>query len=210
MRPILTLVLFFLGCSGSDELVAETDAPADADTDADGDSDADSDTDADSDSDADTDIVFAVSSPDFATSAGHPQAAQCDWVLPDMFSCNGPTPEIAWTGAPAGTVAYALIFDDPDAGDFEHWAIYNVPVTESGLDRGVSGGALPPNAVELANQAGGGGYFGSCPPTTHIYRWRLWALDAEITPAQATFAALEAAAGAASMGTANLCSIYTP
>ncbi len=141
---------------------------------------------------------------------GHPQAAQCDWVLPEMFSCNGPNPEIAWVGAPVGTVAFALIFDDPDANNYEHWAIYNIPASETGLARGISGGALPGNTMELPNQAGGGGYFGSCPPTTHIYRWRLWALDAEVTLNRPAFDELETEAAAHSLGNANICSIYTP
>ncbi|MEQ1501603.1 MAG: YbhB/YbcL family Raf kinase inhibitor-like protein [Myxococcota bacterium] len=217
------------GCSGGgkDEPTTDTDADGgDADTDADSDTDTDTDADSDSDtdSDADTDptgdtapttIPFAVSSPDFASSAGDPLAAQCPSVLPDPFSCDGPNPEIAWEGAPAGTVAYALIFDDPDANFFPHWAIFNIPATEAGLAQAISGGTvnphvLPEGAIELRNGTNDVGYFGSCPPTAHIYRWRLWALDAEITPGAPTFGALETEADAHALGTASMCSIFRP
>jgi phosphatidylethanolamine-binding protein (PEBP) family uncharacterized protein len=69
------------------------------------------------------------------------------------------------------------------------------------LDRG---------AIELPNDTGAIGYFGSCPPTAHVYRWRLWALDAEITPSAGTFDALASEASAHSLGTASLCDIYRP
>jgi Raf kinase inhibitor-like YbhB/YbcL family protein len=218
-------VIALLGCGGGkdDETTTDPADAGDADTDADTDADSDADTDADSDADADTGqtgdtgaVAFALSSPDLMSSAGDPLAAQCAWILPDPFSCDGPNPEVAWVGAPAGTVAYALILDDPDAGFFGHWAILNVPASESGLARAISGAnvadphVLPAGAMELRNDAGDVGYYGSCPPAAHVYRWRLWALDATITPSAPTYAALEAEANAHSLGTASMCHIFRP
>ncbi|MCB9699460.1 MAG: YbhB/YbcL family Raf kinase inhibitor-like protein [Alphaproteobacteria bacterium] len=226
--------LALLACGGSaddkDVTVLDTDTEADADTDTDSDSDSDSDSDADADADEDTDTdadadtptaetaspgVFTLTSPDFVSSAGDPRAARCDWIMPAAFSCDGPNPELVWTDPPVGTVAYALIFDDPDANDFHHWAIYDVPGAETGLAQGISGRnvdphTLPPGSTELRNGFGYVGYLGSCPPAPHVYRWRLWALDQRITPATATFAAVEAEATAHALGEATLCHIYNP
>src|SRR5512142_2231821 len=44
--------------------------------------------------------------------------------IPVDFSCKGRniSPALAWTGAPANTVSFAIIMDDPDApaGTFTH------------------------------------------------------------------------------------------
>jgi phosphatidylethanolamine-binding protein (PEBP) family uncharacterized protein len=69
---------------------------------------------------------------------------------------------------------------------------------------------LPAGAQELRNDTNQVGYYGSCPPAPHIYRWRLWALDATITPASPTFDALEAEANAHALGIASLCHIFRP
>ena len=39
--------------------------------------------------------------------------------IPAKHTCEGPdlSPALAWAGAPAGTKAFALIVDDPDAPD---------------------------------------------------------------------------------------------
>jgi Raf kinase inhibitor-like YbhB/YbcL family protein len=107
-------------------------------------------------------------------------------MLPSAFECYQSNPEIQWEGVPEGTVALALIFDDPTAGNFPHWAIYNIPATETGLAAAISGDAvssdLPDGAGELENGFQFDGYLGSCPcgSSPNTYRWRLWALDAEL------------------------------
>ena len=160
---------------------------------------------------------FAMSAPEFFDSAGHPLEAECDFILPNAYSCSGFNPEILWENAPDGTVAFALIFDDPDAGDYPHWAIYNIPGTETGLAEAISGGGAtgtpPAGSVELRNGAFQPGYFGSCPSSAHVYRWRLWALDSEITEtftgsASQQYADLADAAQSRSLGRANLCHIF--
>ena len=74
-----------------------------------------------------------------------------------------------------------LVFDDPDAGNYPHWGVYDIPASETGLAQGVSGVAgtssLPAGAGELENGFGFNGYLGSCPGSAHIYRWRLYAVD---------------------------------
>ncbi len=145
----------------------------------------DTDTDADTDSDTDTDVVpFALSSPDLVSSAGMPMEDECDFWLPDEFMCSGSNPELVWEGIPAGATHLVLVFDDPDAGNFPHWAVWDIPVSESGLAAGISGenvsSDLPGNAGEATNGFSYEGYLGSCPGSVHKYRWRLWAVDATV------------------------------
>src|SRR3982751_98171 len=59
-------------------------------------------------------------------------------TIPVKFGCsNGKnanvSPEIQFSGAPAGTQSFALILHDPDVAiggdDVLHWAIFNIPGT---------------------------------------------------------------------------------
>jgi Raf kinase inhibitor-like YbhB/YbcL family protein len=74
-----------------------------------------------------------------------------------------------------------LIVEDPDApsGTFRHWALYNIPATETGLQQGVSGQG-PGGAGEGVNGFGNARYDGPQPPKghgPHHYHFRLAALD---------------------------------
>jgi Raf kinase inhibitor-like YbhB/YbcL family protein len=164
---------------------------------------------------------FKLYSPDFTSSAGDPRASECDNLLAEQFSCGGPNPELRWEEAPTDTRAFALIFDDPDASDFPHWAIYNIPLTEDHLGRAISGESgvtdtLPEGALQLENGHGSVGYYGSCPPAEHLYRWRLWALREEIddepkgSTAKEQFAWLEAEATDKAYAMAETCHLYGP
>ncbi|MCB9679413.1 MAG: YbhB/YbcL family Raf kinase inhibitor-like protein [Alphaproteobacteria bacterium] len=165
-----------VACKGDSGVEAE----ADTDTDADTDSDTDTDTDADADTDTDF-VAFAMSSPDLESSQGHPRADECDFWLPDVYMCDGSNPQIDWEGVPAGATHLVLVFDDPDAGNYPHWAIWDIPATETGLAAAISGDLIantpPGGASEAENGFGWVGYLGSCPGSVHKYRWRLWAVD---------------------------------
>ena len=61
---------------------------------------------------------------------------QPDGEIPTRYTCEGQdvSPELSWSGAPAGTRSFALIVDDPDAPDprapkttWVHWVLYNLP-----------------------------------------------------------------------------------
>jgi Raf kinase inhibitor-like YbhB/YbcL family protein len=97
------------------------------------------------------------------------------------------SPALAWSGAPAGTVAFALVADDPDApgGTWVHWVLFNVPGGAVALPEGVSGtGVLPAlgGALQGRNDFRRIGYGGPCPPPgrAHRYFFRLYALDAAL------------------------------
>ena len=162
--------------------------------------------------DDDAALEFRLWSDEFLSDEGIEHTYDCEQALPPEHSCWNPNPEILWEGAPAGTVAFTLVYDDPTAGNWEHWAIYNIPATAAGLDAGISGdgaaGSIPDGAVELDNGAGEAGYFGSCPGGVNLYRWRLWAMDAELTDHPANFAQLVADAETASIDMAEMCHVF--
>jgi len=95
--------------------------------------------------------------------------------IPARHTCDGPgtSPPLAWSGAPSGTVSFALIVDDPDAprGTWDHWLLWNL--RDPALAEGTDGGG-----VSGTNSWGKTGYGGPCPPSgTHRYVFRLLALD---------------------------------
>jgi len=108
--------------------------------------------------------------------------------IPKRHACEGEdlSPQLSWTGAPAGTKAFSLLMDDPDAppGTWVHWVLYDLPADVTRLNEAL------PKQENLANGAKQGicwgvdkfdrvGYFGPCPPpgSPHRYFFKLYALD---------------------------------
>lgn len=108
------------------------------------------------------------------------------------------SPALSWTGAPAGTRSFAVILRDPDANNFVHWVIYNIPGNATGLPEGVAAGASVTAPASIAGAVQGPmgmrqtNYFGPRPPAgaPHRYIFTVYALD--LAPSQA--AGLNAAA----------------
>jgi Raf kinase inhibitor-like YbhB/YbcL family protein len=107
-------------------------------------------------------------------------------AIPAEFTCNGRdvSPPLRWRGAPANAGAFVLLVEDPDAGSFTHWVIYNLPGSVMELSAGASpGGMLPSGSQEGKNDFGNSGYGGPCPPKgskPHRYKFQLYALDASL------------------------------
>jgi Raf kinase inhibitor-like YbhB/YbcL family protein len=98
--------------------------------------------------------------------------------IPRQHSCEGEdlSPPLSWSGVPEGTLALALVVDDPDApaGTFTHWLGWALDADAGGLGEGE---AAP---VEGRNDFGTSGYRGPCPPHghgRHRYSFRLYALN---------------------------------
>ncbi len=119
-------------------------------------------------------------------------------AIPIEYSCDGDniSPSLAWSRLPAGTESLALTMDDPDANGYVHWVMYNIPPDSMGLNADTSPGEeLADGSLQGVNSRGEIGYTGPCPPGgEHQYRFRIYALNAEIDlEAGATLTEMEAA-----------------
>ncbi len=126
---------------------------------------------------------FRLSSDSFEDGQVLPQA-QCSGRL--RAGGRDESPQLSWSGAPAGTLGYAVTVFDPDApgrGGYWHWAVLDIPADTTSLPAGAGaedGRLLPPQAVQLQNDAGFHGYVGAAPPPghgPHRYVVTVWALD---------------------------------
>jgi Raf kinase inhibitor-like YbhB/YbcL family protein len=114
--------------------------------------------------------------------------------IPAKYTCaggnNSPSPAITWTGAPANTQSYVLIFHDPDpvlqglaTNDVLHWAIFDIPGDAKGLPEGVKGGDQADGSKQIGNITGMPVYMGPCPPAghgDHHYTFEIYALNAKL------------------------------
>jgi len=88
------------------------------------------------------------------------------------------SPELTWSGAPAGAESFAVICHDPDAPlvtpgtyGFVHWVLYDLPGTAKGVGEGVSEGTAG------VNDFGNPGYGGPMPPEGHgVHHYFFWVL----------------------------------
>jgi len=120
---------------------------------------------------------FTISSPSFPNGGD----------IPKKFTCDGPdiSPKLVWNDPPAGTLAFALLVDDPDVpvGNWNHWTMWNLPPALRGLPEGVSKQyRLPDGSAQGENDFDKPGYNGPCPPegAPHHYYFKLFALDAKL------------------------------
>jgi Raf kinase inhibitor-like YbhB/YbcL family protein len=102
-------------------------------------------------------------------------------AIPSRYTCDGMnlSPHLSWSGAPAGTMSFALIVDDPDApgGTFVHWVFFDIPAKLEALPEGPTAAKL---GVAGINDFGKSAYGGPCPPKgrgSHRYFFKLSALD---------------------------------
>ncbi|HEX3467742.1 MAG TPA: YbhB/YbcL family Raf kinase inhibitor-like protein [Candidatus Elarobacter sp.] len=127
--------------------------------------------------------TFTVTSSVFHDGQPIPQSAAFRGM-----GCTGDnqSPDLRWSGAPAGTKSYALTIWDPDAPTgvgFVHWLLFNIPATASSLDAGAGGqpGAKV-GATPGTSDFGMTEYGGPCPPpgdAPHHYHLVVYALDVE-------------------------------
>lgn len=149
---------------------------------------------------------FTLSSPDLASGVFGKK-----FIL-NGFGCKGGnvSPALVWKNIPAGTKSLSLQVHDPDAptgSGFWHWAVYNIPVTTSGLAQGAgnSPAGLPAPAfggttdfLDTGATGVNGNYGGPCPPSgdkPHHYVFTLYALGVDD---------VQKAAGVPKTGTAAL------
>ena len=104
--------------------------------------------------------------------------------IPAMYShaAQDLSPPLAWSGAPPGTIAFALVCDDPDAprpGGWVHWVLWDIPPRTTSLKSGLPvAGRLPDGTRQGLNDWRVLGWGGPQPPSgVHHYVFRLYALD---------------------------------
>ncbi|MFI6396283.1 YbhB/YbcL family Raf kinase inhibitor-like protein [Nonomuraea sp. NPDC050540] len=127
---------------------------------------------------------FALTSTAFANNGTIPARFTC---AQDGVSGNDISPQLAWSGSPAGTQSYAITFIDTANGG-KHWAIWDIPAAKSSLPEGLGLGFEVPNQAPAKQKAMSSGnkslqYFGPCPGgSTHTYEFTLYALDTATLP----------------------------
>ena len=96
--------------------------------------------------------------------------------IPNKNTCHGEnlSPPLSWSGAPQGTISFALIAEDTDhvAGEWAHWVLYDIPAQVTGLPEGIptSTSVLPDGTKQGRNDSKNTGYGGPC-PTVHVIQW---------------------------------------
>jgi Raf kinase inhibitor-like YbhB/YbcL family protein len=82
------------------------------------------------------------------------------------------SPPLSWSGAPSGTRSFVLVCLDPDADNFVHWVMYDIPASMNSLPEGVPPQAtLSDGAKQGENEMGTIGYFGPEPPPGELHRY---------------------------------------
>jgi Raf kinase inhibitor-like YbhB/YbcL family protein len=128
--------------------------------------------------------AFELTSPEIA-----PGAKIAEEQVFSGFGCTGKnvSPELKWSGAPAGTKSFALMVYDPDAptgSGFWHWVMFDIPPDVTELPKGAGdpkAGKAPKGAIQSRTDFGVPGYGGPCPPQgdpPHHYHFMLFATDA--------------------------------
>jgi Raf kinase inhibitor-like YbhB/YbcL family protein len=120
--------------------------------------------------------------------------------IPAKYTGQGISPQLSWTGAPAGTMSYVLIMHDVDAAipagslnnDISHWVVWNIPASSTSIPEG---GPVPAGANQYSLR--GPQYMGPAPPAGHPYHhyiFEVYALNSTLdVPAGATRADVEKA-----------------
>jgi len=113
-----------------------------------------------------------------------------DQPIPRQHTADGrnESPPLAWTDAAPQTRSFAVLCEDPDAGNpppFVHWVIYNIPPTATGLPEALPFEPDQPMPKEIAGATQGMSgfrrtfYRGPAPPPgkVHHYHFVVYALD---------------------------------
>ncbi len=127
---------------------------------------------------------FDVQSADFAAGGRLSHTQVHGDAEPDGGNSS---PQLSWSGAPAGTKSFAVTCFDPDAptpSGFWHWVLVDLPASTASLPRGAGriDGELPGAAFHVRNDYGTRDFGGAAPPPgdgEHRYFFVVHAVDVE-------------------------------
>jgi len=103
-------------------------------------------------------------------------------MIPQRYTQSGPeiSPFIQWSGVPAGTASFVLLFQDADTvvnnstDGLLHWLLWNIPANATSLPQNLPDGFELPNGIRQISVSGSR-YRG--PGAPHHYVMELYALD---------------------------------
>jgi Raf kinase inhibitor-like YbhB/YbcL family protein len=124
------------------------------------------------------------------------------------------SPQLVFANVPANTTSFAVVLTDLSV-PLVHTAIYDIPSTATGLPADVDKVYAPadvPSAHQTASyQPAVRGYNGPCPPSTHTYEFKVYALAAPLSgTSMSTTKEQIVSAAATNLGTATLTATFTP
>ncbi len=102
-------------------------------------------------------------------------------TIPKRFTCDGEgdSPQLSWSGVPAGARELTLVVDDPKAGHFVHWNVLGIPPSTTS----VAEDEEPEGGEEAANSLGDDEWTAPCPPEgdgEHEYLFAVYATGAPL------------------------------
>ena len=132
---------------------------------------------------------FRLTSPDFPANGQMPEQ-----FVYNAEGCTGGnvSPELRWSGAPAGTRSFVVTLFDADEhatpSGWWHWILFDIPGSSTGLARGAGmphASTLPKGAVHGRGDDGTESYSGPCPEPrdpAHRYVFTVYALKVDKLP----------------------------
>ena len=124
------------------------------------------------------------------------------------------SPQLSWTGAPAGTKSFAILMEDPEGrggAGVHHWVAYGIPADVTSFAEGEVS-KLTDKYVGGKSTQGVGFYSGPCTPpgSPHHYTFKIIAtdLDPKELPPGLTLPELEAKLAGHIKGAAGLVGLF--
>ena len=143
--------------------------------------------------------LAAAPKSNFVLSSADPQLAVSVPLIytAKAFGCSGGnlSPELHWSGAPAGTQSFVVTLFDRDErstpSGWWHWVVYDLPKTTTSLSKGAGAehsSALPGGTLQGRTDLGEDAYHGPCPAEgdpPHRYVFTVYALNVAKLPVPA-------------------------
>src|SRR5271170_5387104 len=113
------------------------------------------------------------------------------------FGCTGgnTSPELHWSGAPAGTLSFVVTLFDPDErstpSGWWHWIVYDLPPATESLPKGagaLKSALLPAGTLQCRSDLGENAYHGPYPAQgdpPHRYTFTIYSLNVAKLPVPA-------------------------